>query len=213
MKLLQKITSLVMTATIVMGVGSNIFAGPRSVKIDAKHFPDKGFRTYVSKSFDKDHNGTLSVGEIEKALNVYIESDDNVESLQGIKYLCFVKEIIIYGTCLDDKELDLYDLFNLTKIYLISVNGLEELTPGILTTDLEIDDCDKIKKVNLEDCDYLSRLCIYKDKKLRGNIDTSASTYLSNLMVMDSGVTSVTVNKSSKLTYCYVDDSVKIVKK
>ena len=213
MKLLQKIISLVTTATIVMGLGSNLLAAPKSVKIDAAHFPDPGFRTYVSKKFDKDHNGTLSVNEIYDALNIYIDTKDNVESLQGIKYLSYLQEIIIYEVTLDDKELDLFNFFNLTKLYLINVKGLEELTPGLLTTDLELDGCENLKKLNLEDCDYLSRLNLYKDKKLRGNIDTTASKYLSILGVTDCGVSSVTVNKKSSLKYCYVDSSVKIIKK
>ncbi|MCR5804349.1 MAG: hypothetical protein K6G47_08790 [Clostridia bacterium] len=213
MKLLQKITSLVVTATIVMGLGSSIMAAPKSVKVDAAHFPDPGFRAYVSKNYDTDHNGTLSVNEVYGALYMAIDGKDNVESLQGIKYLSFLKEIVISDTVLDDKKLDLFSDFNLIKLYLINVKGIEELTPGIYTTNLEIDFCDNIKKINLEDCDYVSRLWLINDKKLRGNIDTSSSTYLRDLLVMSTGVTSVTVNKNAKLTSCIVDSSVKIVKK
>ena len=213
MKLLQKITSLIVTATMVMGLGSSLLAAPKSVKIDAKHFPDPGFRNYVSRKFDKNHNGTLSVGEIENALYISIEEEDNVESLQGIRYICFVKEIHVSDTCLKDEELDLFDMFNLTKIMFINVKGLKTLTPGLLTTYLEIDFCESIRTLNLEDTDYLTNLTLIRNQKLRGNVDASVSTYLKNVMIDTCPLDSITINKKAKLDMCYVTDNIKVIKK
>lgn len=220
MKLLQKITSLVMTATIVMGVGSNILAGPKSVKIDAKHFPDPGFRTYVSSHFDIDHNGTLSVYEIEKALVVWIDETQNVKSLKGVKYLTFIKEFTIVNSQLTDTEVDLFDNFNLIKIKFLNVKGFTSLIPGMVTTELEVASCENLKTIDFQDTYYLSRLTLTSNNKLKGDIDLSVSPYLDYLMIYDPAIKqgshyidNVYVNKKAKLTYYDATINGKIIKK
>ena len=100
---ISKTMSAAMAASVAMGViamsGVAAFAAG-GVKINETNFPDKTFRTYVSKHFDKNGDKTLSSDEITKAKTVdlsrefqYMQNDkpvydkDEVKSLKGVEYL------------------------------------------------------------------------------------------------------------------------------
>ena len=219
MKLLQKITSLAVTATMIMGLGSNLMASPKNVKIDAKHFPDENFRTYISNNFDLNHNGTLSISEIESALSINIDREDDIKSFEGIKYLEFIKEMDVGYIELDDPIVDLSENFNLTRIRFINVKGMTSLTPGILTGSLEIDYCEDLKTINLEDTYYLSKLWLIENQKLKGDIDASGCPYLKDLFIMGKivegkhPIDNIYVNKKTNLPLYCDEINGKIIKK
>ncbi len=41
------------------------------IPVDAAHFPDENFRTYVAENFDQDGNGVLSENERDNAKTIY----------------------------------------------------------------------------------------------------------------------------------------------
>ena len=197
MKLLQKVTSLVVTAAMVAGLGSNLLAAKDKVAIDAKHFPDPGFREFVSVNYDRNSDGILSIQEAECALVVKIIEDDSIKSLKGIEYLAFVKELYVQYCDIDD--VDLSDNFNLTKIQFVGVTGMENLTPGIITSDISVSECQNLKYINFEDSDYLYNLMLTSNPKLQGDIDLTASHYVKNvLMTKNPMVNNVIINKADK---------------
>lgn len=56
-----------------------------AVMIDDEHFPDAIFRDYVSSTFDKDTDGSLSKEEIESVTYIFVNGK-GIRSLQGIEY-------------------------------------------------------------------------------------------------------------------------------
>ena len=59
---------------------------PADIPINASHFPDENFRTYVQENIDTDGNGALSEGESAAVTDVNVDSM-GIASLQGIE--CF----------------------------------------------------------------------------------------------------------------------------
>ena len=60
-------------------------AGLKDVKIDSAAFPDKTFREYVSKEYDTDKDGTLSVSEFSYVREMDV-SGKGISDLKGIEY-------------------------------------------------------------------------------------------------------------------------------
>lgn len=58
---------------------------PGKVEINATTFPDKNFRTYVSKEFDKDEDGSLSQVERDMVQTISVGKKD-IRSLEGLEY-------------------------------------------------------------------------------------------------------------------------------
>ena len=64
---------------------SPAWAGPGDVAIDATNFPDENFRTFVSEKFDKNHDGILSRGELNRVGGIDV-SRKEIATLQGIEH-------------------------------------------------------------------------------------------------------------------------------
>ena len=110
---------------------------PVGVSISSVNFPDEVFRAYVIRNFDSDGNGYLDAAETEAAERIYLFSDNNVKSFEGIKYLTSLK----YLNCREDsgvKSLDLSgnpeletllceDSVNLSSIKLAANSKLKDL--------------------------------------------------------------------------------------
>jgi len=72
---------------------------PDGIAIDAVHFPDEVFRTYVKAVFDSDENSSLSSEEIEAATIIDLE-ESKVVSLQGIEYLAALRYLYCFDSSL-----------------------------------------------------------------------------------------------------------------
>ena len=78
------------TAALAEEVVSN---GLGSIKIDAKHFPDKSFRELVKDEFDKNQDGKLSASERKAVKEVFTGGMSSFKSLKGIEYFPNLKRI------------------------------------------------------------------------------------------------------------------------
>ncbi|MGI6178066.1 MAG: leucine-rich repeat domain-containing protein [Eubacterium sp.] len=83
--------ALILAAAIIvpLGVTQKAYAED-GVAVDETNFPDKKFRSYVSKHFDTDRDGYLSTSEISKATGIALIGWDEkakASSLKGIEYL------------------------------------------------------------------------------------------------------------------------------
>ena len=79
------------------------------IEINSSNFPDKNFRTYISKNIDTDQNGTLSTEELLKVTYININSNNPwlFKSLDGIEYFTNLETLNCSGsyiTALDLKK-------------------------------------------------------------------------------------------------------------
>lgn len=100
-----------------------------SVKINSTNFPDKNFRKFVTNQYDDDSDGYLSDYEIKWATYMYAY-DQNIESVEGIKYLKNLESVNLANNPL--KELNVrYNTkiteLNVSQTPLKSITYLKEL--------------------------------------------------------------------------------------
>lgn len=124
-----------------------------SVPLDAAHFPDAIFRSYVSEAVDSDHDEVLSPQEIESVIYVNVNRS-GVHSLDGIQYfpdLCILECSDNAISSIDlTKNPDLYRLF-------IDHNHLEQLLVNENNKSLRIIDCSDNR---LHDLDLSALSCL-----------------------------------------------------
>ena len=84
------------------------------VAINATNFPDANFRSYVSSTFDKDGNGSLSSTEIASATSIFVNSH-GCSSLKGVEY--FTSLTLLYCA---DNSLTTLDVSKNTSLTVLS---------------------------------------------------------------------------------------------
>ena len=94
-----------------------------AVMIDDEHFPDAIFRDYVSSTFDKDTDGSLSKEEIESVTYIFVNGK-GIRSLQGIEY--FVNLQSLYA---EVNRIQTLDVSKNVDLITLNVNN-NELTIG-----------------------------------------------------------------------------------
>ena len=94
------------------------------LKIDAEHFPDDTFRTYISDNFDTDKDGVLSEEEIADVTAIDVGQMWTISSLKGIEYFAKLTELDASSNNL--AELDVTHNAKLTHLN-VSGNYLTEL--------------------------------------------------------------------------------------
>ena len=178
-------------------------ANAGGVAIDAKHFPEKGFRKYVAATFDKDGNGTLSAAEIKAAKKIEIgyENEDctpvSCKNLKGVEYLVYLTELTCKGCGLT--SLNLSKNTRLTYLNCCD-NKLTSLNLSKNTKLVEVS-CDNNK---------LTKLDLSKNTKLTGlyvpfnkisNLNVSKNTKLIGLICNDNKLTTLDVSKNKALVW------------
>lgn len=131
-------------------------ANASDVAIDSAHFPDKTFRSYVSKNFDKNKDGKLSSAEIKEVKDIQLD-DRDFSSLKGIEAFVELKRLYFYDCYGWSGEVSL-DLGKNTK--------LETLVCAC--TPLHALDIRKNKNLKVLDCEDcgLKTLDVSNNKKL-----------------------------------------------
>lgn len=101
------------------------------VALDAEHFPDNGFRKYITH-FDTDNNGILSADERGKVFEINLHEDEiltseeiwEINSLEGLQYFPLLSRLDCSGAELN--ALDVRALTDLTYLN-CSMTNLHEL--------------------------------------------------------------------------------------
>lgn len=104
------------TALLLSGglafAGQTAHAAKGDVAITEKNFPDSLFRGYVTKNFDKDKNGKLSLTEISDVKKIDCSGDtlgvmrnEAITDLKGIEYFTNLTELNCSGNHLYDMDL------------------------------------------------------------------------------------------------------------
>jgi hypothetical protein len=123
-----------------------------NVPIDAEHFPDANFRTYVKDCFDTDKNDILSATEIASAKNFYI-GGKRISDLTGIEN--FTELTVLY---VENNQLTSLNLSKNTKLEILYCDSNQ-------LTSLDVNNCVKLTSLN---CNYnsLTTLDVSDNKKL-----------------------------------------------
>ena len=81
-----------------------ISAAEGDVSVDANHFPDEAFRTYLSENFDTDGDGVITSQEIENITCIDV-FDRGISSLEGIGYFTALEKLIVNGNTVSGLDL------------------------------------------------------------------------------------------------------------
>ena len=159
-KIKDKIISIMLAVVLVvtnMTVSVNA-KGYESLPIDAQHFPDPEFRSYLSKTFDEDRDGYINPDDVEEiVLNKWDQTDKGkVKDLTGIDNF----SNLTYLDCSNNQITDLKVNANLKLTDLnCDFNGIKELDVS-KNTELEYISCDstEITGLDLQNNKKLKRL-------------------------------------------------------
>ena len=154
----------------------NVEKAVGDVTIDETNFPDSTFRSYISTNFDKNSDGILSSDEIANITSIYIGSNSNITSVQGIEHFPNLMSLTCFETGVT--ELDVSNNPELTELN-CSYTGITEL--------------DLSNNTALEEL-----LCAYTGIT---KLDLSKNTALTYLTCFGSGITGLDVSKNTALTY------------
>lgn len=151
-------------------------AGDEGVPINEDTFPDEVFRTYVTNSYDRNNDGSLSESEIQSATYLYCYQK-GIASLQGIEYLTSLTTLIC-----SRNRLTSLDLSNNTALTYIncSSNAL---------TSLDLSNCTAVYYI---DCSYNTNLA---------SLDLGSNTVVSTLYCQVCNLSSLDVSNLSNLHY------------
>ena len=163
------------------------WAAEEGVAIDASNFPNKTFRNYIQKVFDKDNNDFFSADEIAAVTELTFQYPDDpntgvagITSLKGIEY--FTALTSLDCSYQDLTELDLSQNTGLTSV-LCYGNQLTELDLSANTQLIELD-CSSNEITHL---------------------DVSRNHNLEKLSCYHNRLTSLDLSRNNKLTYTYCD--------
>ena len=163
------------------------WAAEEGVAIDASNFPNKTFRNYIQKVFDKDNNDFFSADEIAAVTELTFQYPDDpntgvagITSLKGIEY--FTALTSLDCSYQDLTELDLSRNTGLTSV-LCYGNQLTEL--------------DLSANIQLIELDCSSNEITH--------LDVSSNHNLEKLSCYHNRLTSLDLSRNNKLTYTYCD--------
>ena len=179
-------------------------ADTEPLAIDAAHFPDAAFRTYVSRRFDLDEDGSLSGPEIESAVTINFEEGEeggqaqqNVADMTGIAYLTELMYLNINFTQV--QSLDLSQNHRLDEVYcsdcgLMSLNlsGCESLTR------LECNN-NNLTSLDLSGCPSLNQL--FCSNNQLAELDVKGLVQLESLCCGNNQLTELSVRRLIHLEY------------
>ena len=165
--------------------------GAVSVAIDAEHFPDDGFREFVSYYYDKDKDGILSSEEIGTVRDMTVTGfDDKVDtsgvtSLQGLEYFTGIVQLNVYSF----PKLKSLDLTKMSNLETVSVNHNDALTEVNITgmenlTGADFSDNETLNEIAIDGCTKLIP-CVSEEN--RGYLDYDAISFRSKEGVLSVG--------------------------
>ena len=142
MKILKVLTAVFAMAVGITSVPAAASSAEYKVKLDQDHFPDAGFRKYISSNFDKDKDGSLDSKEISNIDVIYLTGSE-VKDVRGIEYLSSLTHLFIYKS-------------EISNVDVTRNPGLEKLTVR----------SNKIKSLDLSKNKKLTELDVYGSESL-----------------------------------------------
>ena len=195
MKILKKAVSLVLSAVVVAGLGSVVSAADTNINIKST-FPDKNFQAFLKK-YDTDNNGYLYYSELMKIKSISVDSSAGIEDFTGIEYLKYTRQLIVFGG--DAEEIDLSNCYNISDCKILGTPCLRSFKAGPYLDSLEISLCDGIKTLDLSKAYDLEEFKLVYNRKLKQDIDLSATRFLKTVEIYDTPITSVKFNALAQI--------------
>lgn len=220
--------SLVLALTLLPGMA---LAAGEGVAINGTNFPDKNFRTYISKVYDENNNDILDANEIAAVTELTFVGPDNssvrmanIASLKGIEYFTALTTL----DCSEQKltTLDVSANTKLTKLD-CSENQITslDLSKNTALTDLDcgynqfsVLDLSENTALTTLDCGYnkLAALDVSKNTNLKdlicsenklGRLNVSANTALTRLTCNDNQLIALLLGQNTALTTLACDSN------
>ena len=175
------------------------------IEINEVNFPDEGFRSYVKENLDVNKDGKLSVYEVDRVDNIYIEdSPYRVNSLEGIGYFTNLTHLsVIFQRGLT--SVDLSGNTELTTVQLFGTN-LETLDVTMCTelSDLRCFNC-KLTSLKVSGLKSLYNLECYNNSLSR--LDVSGCETLNYLDCSKNVLTSLDLTGCTALNTLKVNEN------
>lgn len=220
--------SLVLALTLLPSMA---LAAGEGVAINDTNFPDKNFRTYISKVYDENNNDILDANEIAAVTELtFVDPDNssvrmaNIASLKGIEYFTALTTL----DCSEQKltTLDVSANTNLTTLN-CSENRLTSLDLSKNTALTELNcrynkltslDLSKNTALTTLNCSYnkLAALDVSKNTNLKdlicsenklGRLNVSANTALTRLTCNDNQLIALLLGQNTALTTLACDSN------
>ena len=130
-------------------IRKNLKLRPSGIPLDEEHFPDEGFRGYLS-AWDWNRSGTLDYDETENITELSVQGAFDgypaTTTLKGIEYLWHIDTLTIRNLAIT--SLDVSDCYSLKT--LICTNSM--------LTGLDVSKCDALQWVGISECSQLTSL-------------------------------------------------------
>ena len=170
------------------------------IEISKDSFPDDVFRSYITSRIDADHNGYLSVAEIDNTRMITIGeygSANKVADLTGINVFTSAEDVIFDSIC-DQAVIDLRGFTKLRDVIICSAN-IEKLIVDNASTinQITVDNCTVLPEII--NCSSLGTLYIHRmDIAI---LDISSSSCIKSICVEDCNyLTTLDCNECANLS-------------
>lgn len=175
------------------------------MSIDEAHFPDPIFRNFVQFQYDTDNDGALSDAEIKGAYYIELNGSHNpdyrnIQSLEGIEYFKYLKELYLCQHLDGLTRLDLRKNKKLEILQCWNLDGMQEIatTGNTALKELFIDELPALKKLDIRKSTRLEQAVVNHVRKLT-KLDVSRNTKLIRLELFETGLTALNVSKNTRL--------------
>ena len=227
----RRMLSLTLSLVLALILLPSMALAAEDVAINAANFPDKNFRTYISKVYDENNNDILDANEIAAVTELtFVDPDNssvrmaNIASLKGIEYFTALTTL----DCSEQKltTLDVSANTKLTKLD-CSENQITslDLSKNTALTDLDcgynqfsVLDLSENTALTTLDCGYnkLAALDVSKNTNLKdlicsenklGRLNVSANTALTRLTCNDNQLIALLLGQNTALTTLACDSN------
>lgn len=227
----RRMLSLTLSLVLALTLLPSMALAAEDVAINAANFPDKNFRTYISKVYDENNNDILDANEIAAVTELtFVDPDNssvrmaNIASLKGIEYFTALTTL----DCSEQKltTLDVSANTKLTKLD-CSENQITslDLSKNTALTDLDcgynqfsVLDLSENTALTTLDCGYnkLAALDVSKNTNLKdlicsenklGRLNVSANTALTRLTCNDNQLIALLLGQNTALTTLACDSN------
>ncbi len=171
-----------------------------SVPVDAEHFPDGNFRSYVLENLDTDKNGALSKQEISAVTSLDVNEKD-IASLKGVEYFTGLTTLSCSKNLLTS-----LDVANLTNLEYLDCRGNQLTSLDVAKlTNLTYLDCSWNQLTSLDVAKLTNLTRLFCENNQLTSLDVANLTNLTDLTCTHNQLTSLDVANLLNLKYlnCY----------
>ena len=199
MKVLQKLTSALMSGVMILSLGTGLQAASDRIRIDSKNFPDTKFRQTVSKVADKNKDGYLTESE-RNSVSCFLLED--VNDIKGITYFKYLNQLTLFECGVE--SVDLRKNQYLSNFAALACGSLKSVTTNVFLNKFEVSFC-PVTSVDLSASSYLRQVKMIDDRKFKGTLDLSESDLLTDITVLNTPMRNIKFSNDASLRYVDIE--------